>query len=236
MCITGLKVFFITVFLRFISGWMLHQKLLKLSNNPRNMIYRYCMIKDSSKLPKKYTKSNLPVKTCQQCGRPMEWRKSWEKNWEEVKYCSDKCRRDRKSNKSKTSKDTGEISPKFNSYDNQSKFMRQLMKSDISFFIMTAAFIILSSFWTHPSYASASSRPTAEEIRTVFEDIDWGKEQDAFQLADFRRLDESSDVKFYSTVLLIKRIFTFSYTPNITNSPCSRGLSSTSTQGQFQLW
>ncbi len=31
-------------------------------------------------------------KTCAACGRTMEWRKSWAKNWESVKYCSDRCR------------------------------------------------------------------------------------------------------------------------------------------------
>eukprot|EP00960_Hanusia_phi_P031490 749319-Hanusia_phi.AAC.3 len=31
-------------------------------------------------------------KPCKMCKRPMTWRKSWEKNWDEVKYCSDKCR------------------------------------------------------------------------------------------------------------------------------------------------
>ena len=32
------------------------------------------------------------AKVCATCGRTMEWRKSWAKNWDEVKYCSDKCR------------------------------------------------------------------------------------------------------------------------------------------------
>ncbi|MGI4829215.1 MAG: DUF3253 domain-containing protein [Janthinobacterium lividum] len=31
-------------------------------------------------------------KTCAACGRTMEWRKSWAKNWDEVKFCSDACR------------------------------------------------------------------------------------------------------------------------------------------------
>lgn len=31
-------------------------------------------------------------KSCATCGRTMEWRKSWAKNWDEVKFCSDKCR------------------------------------------------------------------------------------------------------------------------------------------------
>jgi hypothetical protein len=45
---------------------------------------------------KKYTKSNLPTKICENCQRPMEWRKRWEKNWQDVKYCSKKCRREKK--------------------------------------------------------------------------------------------------------------------------------------------
>ncbi|MFC6645907.1 DUF3253 domain-containing protein [Granulicella cerasi] len=31
-------------------------------------------------------------KSCAACGRTMEWRKSWAKNWDTVKFCSDKCR------------------------------------------------------------------------------------------------------------------------------------------------
>ncbi|MFM6983563.1 MAG: DUF2256 domain-containing protein [Chitinophagaceae bacterium] len=38
------------------------------------------------------SKSHLPTKICLVCARPFSWRKKWEKNWEEVKYCSDKCR------------------------------------------------------------------------------------------------------------------------------------------------
>jgi hypothetical protein len=26
------------------------------------------------------------------CQKPFAWRKKWEKVWDEVKYCSDKCR------------------------------------------------------------------------------------------------------------------------------------------------
>ena len=32
------------------------------------------------------------AKVCAACGRRMEWRKSWAKNWDEVKFCSDSCR------------------------------------------------------------------------------------------------------------------------------------------------
>ena len=34
-------------------------------------------------------------KICQSCGRSIEYRKKWEKNWPEVKYCSDECRRNK---------------------------------------------------------------------------------------------------------------------------------------------
>jgi hypothetical protein len=34
---------------------------------------------------KTYTKSNLPSKVCETCGRPFEWRKKWEKVWDDVK-------------------------------------------------------------------------------------------------------------------------------------------------------
>ena len=31
-------------------------------------------------------------KTCQSCGRRIEWRKKWERDWDEVRYCSSSCR------------------------------------------------------------------------------------------------------------------------------------------------
>ncbi|MEL7131730.1 MAG: DUF2256 domain-containing protein [Pseudomonadota bacterium] len=41
-------------------------------------------------------KADLPAKTCPVCHRPFTWRKKWEKVWDEVKYCSDRCRREAK--------------------------------------------------------------------------------------------------------------------------------------------
>ncbi|MFZ9286168.1 MAG: DUF2256 domain-containing protein [Burkholderiaceae bacterium] len=41
-------------------------------------------------------KSALPQKPCLQCGRPMTWRRAWAKNWDEVRYCSDRCSSDAK--------------------------------------------------------------------------------------------------------------------------------------------
>ena len=34
-----------------------------------------------------------PAKTCAACGRRIEWRKKWERDWDEVRYCSKACRR-----------------------------------------------------------------------------------------------------------------------------------------------
>ena len=42
-------------------------------------------------------KSDLPTKICPVCDRPFTWRKKWEKCWDEVKYCSDRCRRRKQS-------------------------------------------------------------------------------------------------------------------------------------------
>ncbi|HLP85363.1 MAG TPA: DUF2256 and DUF3253 domain-containing protein [Phycisphaerales bacterium] len=37
----------------------------------------------------------LPTKPCVACGREITWRKKWERDWDQVRYCSDKCRRAR---------------------------------------------------------------------------------------------------------------------------------------------
>ena len=34
-------------------------------------------------------------KPCERCGRTMQWRAKWARNWDEVKYCSDACRKQR---------------------------------------------------------------------------------------------------------------------------------------------
>jgi hypothetical protein len=41
----------------------------------------------------KGNKAGLPSKPCAACGLAMSWRRRWAKNWDEVKYCSDACRR-----------------------------------------------------------------------------------------------------------------------------------------------
>ena len=34
-------------------------------------------------------------KPCERCGRTMQWRAKWAKNWDTVKYCSNACRKQR---------------------------------------------------------------------------------------------------------------------------------------------
>jgi hypothetical protein len=41
-------------------------------------------------------KADLPTRICQSCGRPFSWRKKWAKVWDEVRYCSNRCRQNRK--------------------------------------------------------------------------------------------------------------------------------------------
>lgn len=37
-------------------------------------------------------KADLPSKACASCGLPFAWRKKWARDWDSVKYCSDRCR------------------------------------------------------------------------------------------------------------------------------------------------
>jgi len=43
-------------------------------------------------MPRGVKKENLPSKVCLVCNRPFTWRKKWERCWEEVRFCSDRCR------------------------------------------------------------------------------------------------------------------------------------------------
>ena len=44
-------------------------------------------------MPKMCKKSELPQKVCAGCGLPFSWRKKWERDWDAVRYCSDRCRK-----------------------------------------------------------------------------------------------------------------------------------------------
>ncbi|MGP6085719.1 DUF2256 domain-containing protein [Antarctobacter jejuensis] len=44
-------------------------------------------------MPRGVKKSDLPQKACATCGRPFTWRRKWARNWHDVRYCSERCRR-----------------------------------------------------------------------------------------------------------------------------------------------
>jgi len=46
--------------------------------------------------PRARAKNGHPPKTCQACGRPFEWRRKWARDWDTVRYCSQRCRRQRR--------------------------------------------------------------------------------------------------------------------------------------------
>lgn len=37
-------------------------------------------------------KADLPSKPCAACARPFTWRRKWARDWDQVKFCSDRCR------------------------------------------------------------------------------------------------------------------------------------------------
>tara|TARA_Y100000768_G_scaffold258956_1_gene196991 strand:- start:26856 stop:27005 length:150 start_codon:yes stop_codon:yes gene_type:complete len=42
-----------------------------------------------------HNKINLEEKICKKCQKPFTWRKKWERNWDEVKFCSNRCKKSR---------------------------------------------------------------------------------------------------------------------------------------------
>jgi Uncharacterized protein conserved in bacteria len=49
-----------------------------------------------SKVSKPTSRKGLPEKICVACERPFTWRKKWARDWDNVKYCSERCRRSSK--------------------------------------------------------------------------------------------------------------------------------------------
>ena len=46
-------------------------------------------------MPKMVRKGDLPSKICAACGLPFAWRKKWARDWDAVKFCSERCRGER---------------------------------------------------------------------------------------------------------------------------------------------
>jgi hypothetical protein len=47
---------------------------------------------DGGKRADQATTNRRATKTCATCGRSFEWRRRWERHWETVRYCGDRCR------------------------------------------------------------------------------------------------------------------------------------------------
>jgi hypothetical protein len=40
-------------------------------------------------------KGELPTKICATCGKPFAWRKKWARDWDNLRHCSERCRRNK---------------------------------------------------------------------------------------------------------------------------------------------
>lgn len=47
-------------------------------------------------MSKNIKKVHIPQKICIVCNRLFTWRKKWKKFWDDVKYCSHKCKKNKK--------------------------------------------------------------------------------------------------------------------------------------------
>lgn len=141
---------------------------------------------------KKYNKSNLPVKTCSVCGRPFNWRKKWADVWDEVKYCSDRCRNQR--NKAQFGTNIHHCS--------------QLIFNSLSSSLSWLLSMVFAISMTSPQYCVASSLnalpPSFEAIQEAVKEGYYDTEE--LRPADFARLDEQPDAVFYSSPRLVEHI------------------------------
>lgn len=65
------------------------------------------MAKDKTKKPRvAQNKNGFEPKICAECNLPFEWRKKWEKCWDEVRFCSKSCKATSKSWKEKNERQT----------------------------------------------------------------------------------------------------------------------------------
>ncbi|MEB3322657.1 MAG: DUF2256 domain-containing protein [Synechococcaceae cyanobacterium] len=53
--------------------------------------------------------ADRPTKICAFCGRPFQWRRKWKDVWEEVRYCSARCRAEARRPSNRKDKDPMEL-------------------------------------------------------------------------------------------------------------------------------
>ncbi len=47
-------------------------------------------------MAKMVKKGDLPQKICEMCQKPYAWRKKWARDWDNIRYCSQRCKTDAK--------------------------------------------------------------------------------------------------------------------------------------------
>ncbi|WP_197457329.1 DUF2256 domain-containing protein [Gluconobacter japonicus] len=50
-------------------------------------------MRGKGKIDRKPAKAHLPEKICPVCVRLFSWRRKWAKDWDQVRYCSEACKR-----------------------------------------------------------------------------------------------------------------------------------------------
>lgn len=162
---------------------------------------------------KKFTKSNLPSKICAVCGRPFEWRKKWEKDWDEVKYCSNRCRRS-KSTATQTLSAQFLQRRKFSSF----VYLPRSVGASVAFALLSLAIdfeplkggnlpCISSTLIRRADAAARINRPSKQELATVFRGDAWEMAKiEEFEANEFRRLDESADDRFYQEPRFVEHV------------------------------
>jgi hypothetical protein len=151
----------------------------------------------NDKKKKKPTKSNLPSKVCATCGRPFDYRKKWAAVWEDVKYCSDRCRNSRSKGSPDSAPSTADtVTRSFSS----SATRRQWAQAATA----AAASAVLA---LQPRVAAAKpAPPTAAEVAAVLSSAEWDDDDTPFTADDFKRLDSSPDSAFYDSPKLVEHI------------------------------
>ena len=85
-----------------VGCWLLVEKQIFLENRKSKIeqqglkkLKHFVLFKHKLTLLNKMKKQHLPQKICLVCEKPFAWRKKWAKDWENVKYCSERCRRNK---------------------------------------------------------------------------------------------------------------------------------------------
>jgi len=172
------------------------------------------MTKTNNFKNEKYSKSNLPEKVCCICQRKFSWRKKWRNVWDEVKYCSEKCRGLRGSKGDITTTKSVTIDPfSFRSSLRENVLfgnnrLRRLFNPQLM--LAWAMFLSIYNPFPGPAFAESiisTSRPTTKEINEVFDYYKTPSDFESFDFEnDFRRLDESLDSKFYESSRFVEHI------------------------------